>query len=344
MAYEPPAPEDTTPVHTLPHVHTQHHHTALNHSADGTAPDPGGPGARREQAVTDKAVASFATAHDERLREVMQALVRHTHAFVREVRLSEDEWRQAVAFLTAVGHTTTATRQEFVLLSDVLGLSMLTVTVNDSAPDAAPVRDGVSESADATEATVFGPFFLEDSPGIEPGGDIARGAVGEPAWISGTVSEPGGRPIAGARIEVWEADSDGMYDVQYDGGRRAARGHLHTDAEGRYRFWGLTPTPYPIPADGPVGRLLDAARRSPMRASHLHFMVTASGFRRLVTHIFVAGDPYLGTDSVFGVKESLVHDFVRHEPGTPTPDGRVIAGTWTSAVFDIVLPAEEPSH
>lgn len=265
----------------------------------------------------------------------MQALVRHTHAFVREVRLTEDEWNQALAFLTAVGHTTTDRRQEFVLLSDVLGISMLTVAVNNAT--------GAPGLIDATEATVFGPFFVEDSPRIEPGGDIAQGATGEPSLISGTVSDTAGNPIADARIEVWEADSDGMYDVQYDNGRLTGRAHLFSDAEGRYRFWGLTPTPYPIPDDGPVGQLLDAAGRSPMRASHLHFMVTAPGFRRLVTHIFVAGDAYLDTDSVFGVKESLIHDFERHEPGTPTPDGRVIPGTWTSTVFDIVLAAEEPA-
>ncbi|MEV0642480.1 dioxygenase [Streptomyces sp. NPDC050619] len=281
-----------------------------------------------EQELTDKVVASFDTAKDERFREVMQALVRHTHAFVRETRLTDAEWGAAIEFLTAAGHITTDTRQEFVLLSDVLGISMLTVAVNE--PDL----------GESTESTVLGPFFVQDSPEIKLGGDIAGGASGEPSWVSGRVTDTDGNPVAGARVEVWEADDDGMYDVQYDDGTLAGRAHLFTDAEGRYRFWGLTPTPYPIPDDGPVGRLLDHAGRSPMRAPHLHFMVTAPGFRRLITHIFVAGDPCLDADSVFGVKASLIRPFDRHKAGTPTPDGREPAGPWTSTVFDIVLRKE----
>ncbi|MER6157684.1 dioxygenase [Streptomyces sp. NPDC001868] len=281
-----------------------------------------------EQELTDKVVASFDSAKDERFREVMRALVRYAHAFVRETRLTHDEWTAAIEFLTAAGHLTTDTRQEFVLLSDVLGISMLTVAVNEP---------GLHES---TESTVLGPFFVRDSPAIELGGNIAGGATGEPAWVEGRVTDTGGDPAPGARVEVWEADDDGMYDVQYDDGQLAGRAHLFTDAEGRYRFWGLTPTPYPIPDDGPVGRLLDHAGRSPMRAPHLHFMVTAPGFRRLVTHIFVADDPWLDADSVFGVKESLVRPFDRHEAGTPTPDGRRPEGPWTSTTFDIVLAKE----
>ncbi|MFE7834577.1 dioxygenase [Streptomyces sp. NPDC057474] len=281
-----------------------------------------------EQELTDKVVASFDGARDDRFGEVMRALVRHAHAFVRETRLTEDEWSAAIAFLTAAGHITTDTRQEFVLLSDVLGVSMLTVAVNEPG-------DG-----ETTESTVLGPFFVQDSPGIEPGGDIAGGASGEPSWVEGRVTGPDGTPVAGARVEVWEADDDGMYDVQYDGGGLAGRAHLFTDAEGRYRFWGLTPTPYPIPDDGPVGRLLDRAGRSPMRAPHLHFKVTAPDCRPLITHIFVAGDPVLEADSVFGVKDSLIRAFDRRPAGTPTPDGRPVEGTWTFASFDIVLGKE----
>ncbi|KOU58127.1 hydroxyquinol 1,2-dioxygenase [Streptomyces sp. MMG1533] len=282
----------------------------------------------QEQELTDEVVASFDTAKDERFREVMQALVRHAHAFVRETRLTEEEWGTAIEFLTAAGHITTDTRQEFVLLSDVLGISMLTVAVNEPDP------------GESTESTVLGPFFVQDSPEIELGGDIAGGASGEPSWVSGRVTDTDGTPVAGARVEVWEADEDGMYDVQYDDGTLAGRAHLFTDAEGRFRFWGLTPTPYPIPDDGPVGRLLGHAGRSPMRAPHLHFMVTAPGFRRLITHIFVAGDPCLDADSVFGVKESLIRPFDRHEAGTPTPDSRRLEGPWTAATFDIVLGKE----
>ncbi|GII64865.1 protocatechuate 3,4-dioxygenase subunit beta [Sphaerisporangium krabiense] len=284
---------------------------------------------RRETALVDRVLSSFDACEDPRLKEVMRALVRHLHGFLREVRLTEEEWAAAIAFLTAAGHITTPKRQEFILLSDVLGASMQIITINNQAVGA------------ATEATVFGPFFVEDSPEAPIGGDIAFGAAGEPCRVEGTVTDTAGRPVPGARIEVWEADEHGRYDVQYDDGRTAARAHLFTDGDGRYAFWGITPTPYPIPHDGPVGALLAATGRSPMRASHLHFMVTAAGCRRLVTHIFVRGDELLGEDSVFGVKESLVKEFVRRPAGTPTPDGRPVDGTWSTARFDIVLaPAE----
>ena len=280
----------------------------------------------REQRLTDEVAASFDNAEDPRLRTVMRALTRHLHAFLREVRLTEDEWRSAITFLTETGHITDDRRQEFILLSDVLGASMQTIAINNEA------------YGNATEATVFGPFFVAGSPEIAPGGDISGGGPGEPCWVEGTVTDTDGNPVPGALIEVWEADEDGFYDVQYDDDRVTARGHLHTDADGGYRFWALTPTPYPIPHDGPVGRLLAAAGRSPMRASHLHFMVRAENTRTLVTHIFVRGDEYLARDSVFGVKPSLVKDFTREAAGTPTPDGRDVGDrTWSRVRFDIVL-------
>lgn len=284
----------------------------------------------REEALVEQVVASFDTAENERLRTVMQSLTRHLHAFVREVRLTESEWDTAIAFLTAAGHITDDRRQEFVLLSDVLGLSMQTVAVNNAA------------YADATEATVFGPFFTADAPLIDNGGDIAGGAPGQPCWVEGSVCDTQGDRIAGARIEVWEADEDGFYDVQYGDDRVAGRAHLFSDENGEYRFWALTPTPYPIPDDGPVGMMLAAVGRSPYRASHLHFMVTAPGARRLVTHIFVRGDELLSSDSVFGVKESLVLDFESQPAGTSAPDGRALGDiAWTRARFDIVLaPAD----
>jgi hydroxyquinol 1,2-dioxygenase len=281
---------------------------------------------QREQALVDQVVASFDSAGSPRLKFLMQALTRHLHAFVREVRLTEAEWNTAIQFLTETGHITDDRRQEFILLSDILGLSMQTIAINNEA------------YANATEATVFGPFFVDGSPAIPPGGDIAGGAPGEPCWVEGTVTDTDGNPLAGALVEVWEADQDGYYDVQYSDERLAARGHLRTDENGAYRFWALTPTPYPIPHDGPVGQLLAAAGRSPMRASHLHFLVSAPGRRTLVTHIFVRGDGLLASDAVFGVKESLIREFESHPAGTPTPDGRDLAGqSWTSVGFDIVL-------
>ena len=280
----------------------------------------------REERLIDEVVASFDGAPDPRLREIMAALTRHLHGFLREVRLTEDEWRAAIGFLTATGHITDERRQEWVLLSDVLGASMQTIAINNEA------------RANATEATVFGPFFVEGAPEIPLGGDLAGGCAGEPCWVEGTVTDTDGNPVAGALIDVWEADEDGFYDVQYDDGRTAARGRLYSDADGGYRFWALTPTPYPIPHDGPVGRLLAATGRSPMRASHLHFMVRAAGRRTLVTHIFVRGDEYLTRDAVFGVKASLVRDFARQPAGTLAPDGRDLGDhTWSRVRFDIVL-------
>jgi hydroxyquinol 1,2-dioxygenase len=279
----------------------------------------------RETALVERVVASFAGTPDARTKDLVEALTRHLHAFLRETRLTEAEWRRAVDFLTAVGHLTDDRRQEFILLSDVLGASMQTITINNQA------------YADATEATVFGPFFVEGSPEVGLGGDVAGGARGEPCWVEGTVTDTDGKPVPGARIEVWEADADGRYDVQYGDDRVAGRGHLHTDGQGNYRFWAVTPTPYPIPDDGPVGELLRATGRSPMRASHLHLMVQADGYRTLVTHVFPRGDAYLDSDSVFGVRESLVVDVHQQIPTTPTPDRREVAGPWARIAFDIVL-------
>jgi hydroxyquinol 1,2-dioxygenase len=287
----------------------------------------------REDELVARVVASFASCQNSRLRLVMQALTRHLHAFTREVRLTEDEWNTGITFLTDAGHITAGERQEFILLSDVLGLSMQTIAVNHPA-------DG-----NATEATVFGPFRTEHAPRIELGGDISAGAPGMPCWVEGTVTDVGGRPVPDARIEVWEADDDGFYDVQYGDDRVAGRAYLHADAGGNYRFWALKPTPYPIPHDGPVGQLLQAVGRSPVRASHLHFMVTAPGFRRLVTHIFVEGDHQLVLgDAVFGVKDSLIKPFCDQPVGTPTPDERDLSGKpWTRTTFDVVLaPTEQP--
>ncbi|PKV97665.1 hydroxyquinol 1,2-dioxygenase [Amycolatopsis echigonensis] len=279
--------------------------------------------AEREQAVTDEVLASFDNA-EPRLREVMQSLVRHLHAFARETRLSEREWEAGIAFLTRAGRLTDDRRQEFILLSDVLGLSMLTVAINQ------PAEPG------ATEATVFGPFFHDEAPEIALGGDIARGAAGMPCYVSGQVRGTGGEPIAGARIDVWEADEDGFYDVQYDDHRSAGRAWLRTGPDGEYRFWSVLPAPYPIPHDGPVGDLLKAAGRGPMRPAHLHFMVTAPGYRRLITHIFLAGDPHLRDDAVFGVKDSLIVDATTHAGGL-APDGTEPAAPWASIAFDLVL-------
>lgn len=284
-----------------------------------------------EDRLVDTVVASFEGTPDPRLKQLMQSLVKHLHAFIRDVRLTEAEWNTAIEFLTAVGQITDDKRQEFVLLSDVLGASMQTIAVNNQAYQG------------ATEATVFGPFFVDDAPEIPLGGDMSGGAAGQPCWVEGIVTDTDGNPVAVARIEVWECDEDGFYDVQYGDDRVAGRAHLYTDANGEYRFWGLTPVPYPIPHDGPVGKMLAAAGRSPVRAAHLHFMVTAEQLRTLVTHIFVDGDPQIEIgDSVFGIKDSLIKRFEQQAPNTPTPDGRDLGDrAWARARFDIVLaPAD----
>ncbi|WP_306204543.1 iron-containing alcohol dehydrogenase [Actinoplanes sp. RD1] len=284
-----------------------------------------GTAAAREEHVTDQVLRSFDGTGDARLRELMRALVRHAHAFVRDTRLTEPEWQAGIDFLTRTGQRCDDRRQEFILLSDVLGVSMLTVAVNQP-PDPR-----------ATEATVFGPFFVGGAPEIPYGGDIAGVATGRPCWVDGRVRGADGEPVPGARVDVWEADDEGRYDVQYPDERTAGRGFQLTGDSGEYGFWCVTPTPYPIPHDGPVGELLAATGRGPMRAAHLHFMVTAPGYHRLVTHIFVCGDAHQDSDAVFGVKESLIVAFDEQPPGALAPAGREVTGPWTRAHFDLVL-------
>jgi hydroxyquinol 1,2-dioxygenase len=265
-----------------------------------------------EHNITDAVVARLEACSDPRLKEVLGALVRHLHDFVRETRLTEAEWERGIRFLTETGHITDAKRQEFILLSDTLGVSMLTVAQNHAKP------------AGATEATVFGPFHVSGAPVFDNGQDIAAGAPGEPLFVRCTVSDLDGRPVAGATIDVWQSDEDGFYDVQRPELREArARGVLHSDAQGRFAFRSILPVAYPIPTDGPVGQLLVATGRHPWRPAHVHFMIQAPGFETLITHVFRAGDPYLDSDVVFGVRASLVADFVVHAAGSGPHAGEV---------------------
>jgi hydroxyquinol 1,2-dioxygenase len=292
-----------------------------------TSPDPMVDSARnlRGDDLTQAVLSSFDQSASPRFRELAQSLVKHLHAFIREVNLTEEEWAAGIDFLTRVGHITTEQRQEFILLSDVLGASMQVIGINHPSVGA------------ATESTVFGPFFVAESPRYRCGEDIANGAPGEPCFLAGQVRSVTGEPIAGARLEVWQADEAGRYDVQYAGlPEKRGRGHLFSQADGQYYFWSILPAAYPIPDDGPVGELLAAARRSPMRPAHVHFMVTAPGYQPLITHIFAEGDRYLDSDAVFGVKSSLIAPFQRHEPGT-APDGRPVATAYYSMHYDFVL-------
>ncbi len=275
--------------------------------------------------LTEAALRSFAHGDSERFNQIAQSLVRHLHAFISEVQLTEEEWAKGVEFLTRTGHITTDQRQEFILLSDVLGASMLVIGINNQRP------------AGATESTVFGPFFVANSPRFALGDNIANGAPGEPCYMEGYVRSLSGEAVPNARVEVWQADDEGHYDVQVAGlPAPRGRGHLFTDNDGRYAFWSVRPSAYPIPEDGPVGDLLAAANRSPMRPAHVHFMITAPGYQTLVTHVFAEGDPYLDSDAVFGVKSSLITPFARHEAGA-APDGSQVNTPYYTMRYDFTL-------
>lgn len=238
-----------------------------------------------------------------RLKEVMTSLVKHLHGFVREVRPTEAEWLAGIEFLTETGHWCDDKRQEFILMSDTLGVSMLVDFINHG------------KSVGATETTVFGPFFVKDAPEMVLGANIALpGTPGEPCSITGSVKGLDGKPVTGAIIDVWEAGGDGFYDVQKTAGTNL-RARFRSDAEGKFNFKCVFPVSYPVPHDGPVGRMLVATERHPMRPGHLHTMFTAPGYETLVTHLFVRGDKYLDSDAVFGVKDSLVVDFQKSASG-----------------------------
>ena len=258
-----------------------------------------------QDTITQAVIARLASTPDPRLKEIMTSLVQHLHAFAREVRLTEAEWMQGIEFLTATGQMCSDKRQEFILLSDTLGLSMLTVAMNNDKP------------LGCTEPTVFGPFFLEDAPRYELGADVANGAKGEPCMVRGTVKSLDGTPIPNALINVWQADADGQYDVQYAHlAHPQARGILNADAGGNFHFKTILAEAYPIPSDGPVGQMLAATQNHPWRPAHLHFMIEAAGYERLITHVFRDHDPYLDSDVVFGVRSSLIADWVKLPDGS----------------------------
>jgi len=255
--------------------------------------------------LTDAVLARHANADNPRLKTILTSLVKHLHAFAREVELTEPEWFEGIEFLTRCGHLTDDKRHELILLSDVLGLSMLTVAINNDKPPG------------CTEATVFGPFHVDGAPRYELGADIANGARGIPCEVRGTVRGLGREPVAGAQLDVWQSDEDGLYDVQHAGIERAqARGMLVADAEGRYHFRSILAMPYAIPHDGPVGDLLKAAGRHPWRPAHLHFMIKAPGYETLITHVFRSDDPYLDSDAVFGVRQSLIAEWKQQPDGS----------------------------
>lgn len=250
-----------------------------------------------------------------RLAELMTVLVKHLHAFVKEVELTQDEWAVAIDFLTRTGQMCDGNRQEFILLSDVLGVSMLVDAINHRRPSG------------ATENTVLGPFHVAGAPELEMGSNISLDGKGESCLFEGQVRSVDGRPVEGARIDVWCDNADGFYDVQQPGiqPKWNNRGIFTTGPDGAYSFEGIRPVSYPIPDDGPVGQMLDAVGRHPNRPAHMHFLVSAPGYETIVTHTFVEGDRWLTSDAVFGVKSSLIATITK---GTTT--------AWRSH-FDFVM-------
>jgi hydroxyquinol 1,2-dioxygenase len=282
---------------------------------------------KSEDDITAEVLARFSETPDPRLRRIMLSLIGHLHAFVKEVELTEAEWFQAIEILTRAGQMCSDKRQEFILFSDTLGVSMAVDLVDHRKPDG------------ATESTVFGPFHRLGAPDMPAGGNIAhRDETGVPTLVGGRVLGLDGKPVAGAVLDVWQTQTNGLYDSQdqsLDG--LHMRGRFTTDPEGRYLIRTVLPVNYPIPSDGPVGAMLKATGRHPWRPAHIHFVVSADGYEPVTTHIFDRTDPYLASDAVFAVKDSLICDFVRHETPEPEATRLGIAPPFCTAEFDFRL-------
>jgi hydroxyquinol 1,2-dioxygenase len=278
-----------------------------------------------EKSITGAVIERMSECRDPRFRQVMTALVTHLHDFVREVRLTEAEWLTAIEFLTEVGKTCTDKRQEYILLSDTLGISVLVISLNH------PADQGNVES------TVMGPFYWANAPDLPLGSNLAVGVKGEPTFYSGRVLGVDGQPLANALLDIWSGDGEGNYDMQIPGETQMkARGRIRTDAAGRYWFRSIKPTFYPVPTDGPVGVMLRKMGRHPFRPGHIHMIVSAQGHAPVTTHLFVADSQYLDSDAVFGMKESLVAQFERHPPGTG-PDGERLDTPYYTVNYDFRL-------
>jgi catechol 1,2-dioxygenase len=258
-----------------------------------------------ENTATAAVIERMAGAKDARFKEIMTSVVTHLHAAIREVEPTLDEWMAAIQFLTATGHKSDDKRQEFILLSDTLGVSMLVDAINNRKPSG------------ATESTVLGPFHVAGAPERKMGDSISLDGKGDPAFVSGRVVDQEGKPIEGALLDVWQTSSDGFYDIQDPNQPEMnLRGLFKTGKDGRFWFRTVKPSSYPIPTDGPVGKMLLAMGRHPMRPAHIHFIVGAAGFEPVTTHIFVEGDEYLDSDAVFGVKDSLIEPFAKTDDAT----------------------------
>jgi hydroxyquinol 1,2-dioxygenase len=281
-----------------------------------------------EDNITDLAVQRWGTAHDPRLAEVLKALVRHLHDFAREVRLTEAEWMAAMQWLTRTGQISDEKREEFILASDVLGLSMLVVQMNHRFDPA------------ATPATVLGPFHIEGSPELEYGADMSEGVPGTPLYVHGTVRDLDGKPVGGAVLDVWQADTEGAYEAQLDVDEARLRAKYTAREDGTYCIRTIAPLGYSVPMDGPVGDLIKRTDISHFRPAHVHFLISEPGHEPLITHLFQEGGQYLDSDVVFGTKQELVVSFTEHEPGR-TPDGGESTVPFLDAEYDFVLQPRE---
>ena len=283
-----------------------------------------------EENSAEVVVSRIAGSTEPRLAEVVGAITRHLHAAVKEIEPSQEEWFQAIQFLTETGHKSDDWRQEFILLSDIFGVSMLVDAINNRKPSG------------ASESTVLGPFHIPDVPELPMGANICLDGKGHPMLIKGRILGTDGQPIAGAKIDVWQTNDDGFYDVQQKGIQPDfnLRGVFCTGEDGSYHFWGAKPRFYPIPDDGPVGKLLGSLGRHPFRPAHLHYILEAEGFETLVTHIFDPDDEYIDTDAVFGVKESLLAKFdLIEEPARIETEG--VDGPFYEVIHDFVLAPDK---
>jgi catechol 1,2-dioxygenase len=277
--------------------------------------------------ITARAVASFEGCSDARLQQLMQSLVRHLHGFAVENSLTEDEWRALIGVLTDTGNITDERRQEFILWSDALGLSMVVDALAHELPPG------------ATESTVIGPFYVPGSPTREYGESmVVEPGAGVPAWVHGRVLDVSGSPIAGAEVDVWQNGADMLYAVQRpEAEEDHLRGRYLTRDDGTYAFVAVRPVPYPIPHDGPVGRMLEVTGRHPWRPAHIHIIARAPGYKTVTTHVFDATSEYLDSDTVFAVKPSLLRTFVERSPDDPERPAGVPEGEWVSLENDILL-------
>jgi len=283
-----------------------------------------------EQTITEAVQRTFDSSTDERFRQLFVTLVQHMHDFAREVRLTGDEWFTAMGFIERLGKISSPTRQEVVLASDILGLSMLLDLIHEHA------------GGSTTDSALLGPFYVEGRPKAANGDDISNGVAGTPMFVTARVVDEHGEPIAGAHVDTWHSDGAGFYDVQQTEklrGQFAMRALLKTDDDGRFWYRSIAPRYYPVPTDGPCGEIMRAANRSVMRPQHVHFWFHAEGYQSLITQLFLRDDPYIGRDAVFADQTSLQADFIRHEPGI-APDGTDVEEPFVTLHWTFVLAAK----